>query len=71
MVQNKTDYALTVDCAKEIAMVQRTAKGHDVRSYYIGLEKKLLTLQVPADEDDDEISSSVLRLLERLAANKI
>lgn len=65
---NKTDYALTVDCAKEIAMVQRTAKGHDVRSYYIALEKKLLALPINADEDDGEISSSTSQLLERLAA---
>jgi len=29
------DYALTLDCAREIAMVQRTEKSKAVRAYYI------------------------------------
>jgi anti-repressor protein len=28
---NKTDYALTLDCAKEISMLQRTDKGKEAR----------------------------------------
>jgi len=35
------DYALSIDCAKEISMLQRTDKGKEVRRYFIECEKKL------------------------------
>jgi anti-repressor protein len=38
---NKTDYALTLDCAKEIAMIQRSIKGKQAREYFIACEKQL------------------------------
>lgn len=35
------DYALTLDCAKEISMIQRSEKGKEARQYFIACEKKL------------------------------
>jgi len=35
-----TDYALTLDCAKEISMLQRTEKGKKARLYFIEAERK-------------------------------
>jgi anti-repressor protein len=37
--QELTDFALTIDCAKEISMLQRTEKGKQARQYFIEMEK--------------------------------
>lgn len=36
----KTDYFLTLDCAKEISMLQRSEKGKEARQYFIQIEKR-------------------------------
>lgn len=38
---NKIDYALTIDTAKQISMVQRNEKGRQARLYFIECENKL------------------------------
>lgn len=38
------DYALTLDCAKELSMVQNNAKGKEARQYFIAVEKQLRTV---------------------------
>ena len=37
--QNKVDHIIKLDMAKEIAMIQRTEKGKEVRQYFIQIEK--------------------------------
>lgn len=40
---NKIDHALKLDMAKEIAMIQRTEKGKEVRQYFIQVEREYNT----------------------------
>lgn len=39
------DYALSIDASKNIAMLSQTAKGKEVRAYFIQCEKQLMTQQ--------------------------
>ena len=39
------DYALTIECAKEISMLQRNEKGKQGRQYFIAVEKRYKDLQ--------------------------
>ncbi len=39
------DYALTIDCAREISMLQRNDKGKQARQYFLECEKQLKAIQ--------------------------
>lgn len=41
---NPIDYALSLDCGKEISMLQRTEKGKQARQYFIQCEKAALQI---------------------------
>jgi phage anti-repressor protein len=43
----RTDYALTLDCAKEMAMMSKVEKGKEARKYFIACEKVALQMNVP------------------------
>lgn len=47
------DYELTIDCAKEISMLQRSERGKEARRYFIQCEKKLKNSKVEAITKSD------------------
>lgn len=59
----KTDYVLTLDTSKEIAMLQRSEKGKQARQYFIECEKKLKE-QVPSYLIKDEIERAKAWIIE-------
>lgn len=51
----RKEYVLKIDMAKEIAMIQRSEKGKQVRRYFIECEKKLKEVILPSYQIQDPI----------------
>lgn len=51
----KTEYLLSLDMAKHLAMLERSAAGKACRAYFIAAEKRLrhIEAEAPANDDDD------------------
>ena len=54
--QNKVDYIITIDMAKELCMVENNEQGRKYRRYFIECEKKLKQLQTPSYIIEDKIA---------------
>ena len=58
------DYAVTIDMAKELCMVQNNEQGRKYRRYFIECEKKLKQLQTPSYMIDDPIKRAERWIIE-------
>lgn len=58
------EYFVTLNMAKELAMVERTDKGREARQYFIACEQKLLTLQ--ATKPQSTVSTQANRQISEL-----
>ena len=66
-----TDHILTIDMAKEIAMLQRTEKGKQARKYFIECEKKLKAMPAPSYLIEDEIERAKAWIAEQEATRAL
>ena len=68
--QNRIDYHLSLDMAKEISMVERNAKGKEARQYFISCEKQAkeafaAKIDVnPRDNQFNLILDAIVRLID-------
>lgn len=72
-----TDYEITVDMAKELAMLQKSEKGKIARQYFINLEKKWNSPEAimaralkMADEKLIEYKNNIIQLEGKIQENK-
>lgn len=67
------DYALTLNCAKEISMIQRSEKGKIARQYFIECEKQLkevMTKKELREPSENEIKIKLMEAEAKLLAEK-
>lgn len=58
------DYALTLDCAKELAMVQSNQRGKQARQYFIDCEKQLRAIAELPAPTTSSVDPLVLQILQ-------
>jgi phage anti-repressor protein len=63
------EYYITIDTAKHIAMASRTAKGREVRNYFISIEKDFLVQLDKQLAVKQAVIDTQKRLLDQFATN--
>lgn len=58
------EYALTLDAAKELSMVEGNAKGRKARKYFIACEKQLKSMELTTKDPEEALLQSVQLLVE-------
>lgn len=66
----RTEYALTLEMAKELSMIQRTEKGKQARQYFIQMEKQAKRNELDTSQLSPELQF-MSGVVKKLAANEL
>ncbi|KRO16504.1 antA/AntB antirepressor family protein [Lacticaseibacillus saniviri] len=67
------EYAMTLDMAKEVSMIQRNEKGKQARQYFIEVEKRAKQIELPQTPEEKliltmQVSARTIKRVEKLDA---